>query len=160
MQNVVINKGSEEEVYLGQPLVDSQGVMGKIVNVGMHSSTALLITDPAISVPVIVNRNGLRAIIRGTGSENRLEIPFQPINADIKEGDLLVTSGLGCVYPVGYPAAKVISVTPDPRLPFAQIVAEPIASLSRSRMVLLVWPSNLIHSETGHGCSNEIGGNE
>lgn len=150
-RQVVLNKGSEHEVYLGQPVVDAQGVMGKIVHVGLYSSSALLITDPNHSLPVQVNRNGLRAIAVGTGAENQLEIPYQPNNADIQVGDLLVTSGLGCVFPVGYPAARVVEIKTDPSLPFAQIKAEPTANLSRSRMALLVWPSNMARGEDGEG---------
>jgi rod shape-determining protein MreC len=151
-RQVVINKGSKDKVYVGQPVVDAQGVMGKIVHVGLYSSTALLITDPNHSLPVQINRNGLRAIAVGTGAEDQLEIPYQPNNADIKVGDLLVTSGLGCVFPAGYPAARIVEIKTDPALPFAQIKAEPTADLSRSRMVLLVWPKNLGRGEDQKGC--------
>lgn len=140
-KQVVINKGStHDKLYVGQPLVDAHGVMGKLVHVTPFSSSALLITDPNHAVPIQVNRNGLRAIAIGTG-EGLLELPHLPNNADIQVGDLLVSSGLGCVYPAGYPVARVTDVKTNPSLPFAEVLAEPVAQLQRSREVLLVWPS-------------------
>ncbi len=141
-RQVVINKGEQDDLlYRGQPLVDAYGVMGKLVHVNPFSSTAMLITDPNHALPVQVNRNGLRAVAVGTGSEGLLELQHLPNNADIEVGDLLVTSGLGCVFPAGYPAARVLEVDTNPSLPFARVTAEPLANLDRSREVLLVWPS-------------------
>jgi len=141
-QQVTINKGfaSGDDIYTGQPFVDAKGIMGKLNHISALSSTAILITDPGHALPIQVNRNGLRAIAKGTGNQNRLEIPHLPNNADIKVGDLLVTSGLGCIFPVGYPAAVVVEINIDPSLPFAEVLAEPVADLYRSREVLLVWP--------------------
>jgi rod shape-determining protein MreC len=141
-RQVVLNKGSANDaLYAGQPLLDANGVMGKLIHVNPFTSTALLITDPNHILPVQVARNGLRTIAVGTGNDDRLELLHLPNNTDLKVGDLLVTSGLGCVFPAGYPAARVIEVNINPSLPFAQIYAEPIAKLDRSREVLLVWPS-------------------
>lgn len=156
-QQVVINKGSSsgDDIYPGQPFVDAKGIMGKLVHVNPFSTTALLITDPSHSLPVQVNRNGLRAIAKGTGSQTRLEIPHLPNNADIKVGDLLVTSGLGCVFPVGYPAAIVVEINIDPSLPFAEVLAEPIAELDRSREVLLVWPGGKAKPNPSNPCQME-----
>lgn len=141
-QQVTINKGSAsgDDIYAGQPFVDAKGIMGKLNHISALSSTAILITDPGHALPIQVNRNGLRAIAKGTGNQSRLEIPHLPNNADIKVGDLLVTSGLGCIFPVGYPAAVVVEINIDPSLPFAEVLAEPVADLYRSREVLLVWP--------------------
>ena len=141
-QQVTINKGSAsgDDIYPGQPFVDAKGIMGRLLHIAPLSSTALLITDPSHILPIQVNRNGLRAIAKGTGNRTRLEIPHLPNNADIKVGDLLVTSGLGCVFPVGYPAATVVEINIDPSLPFAEVLAEPIAELDRSSEILLVWP--------------------
>ncbi len=141
-RQVVINKGSNHGVYPGQPMVDAQGVMGLITNVGLFTSTALLITDPEHATPIQLLRNGLRAIASGTGAANRFELENIPNNSDIKVGDEFVTSGLGCVFPTGYPAGRIVEINTDPSLPFAQVIAEPAAALDRSREVLLVWPSN------------------
>ena len=153
-KQVVLNKGDQDDLlYRGQPIVDAYGVMGKLVNVSPFASTAMLITDPNHALPVQVNRNGLRAVAVGMGSEGLLELTHLPNNADIKEGDLLVTSGLGCVFPAGYPAARVIEVSTNPSLPFARIIAEPLALLDRSREVLLVWPSAETLPEMRNACS-------
>jgi rod shape-determining protein MreC len=152
-RQVAINKGTvNDELYEGQPLLDAQGVMGKLVHVYPFTSTALLITDPNHILPIQVARNGLRAIATGTGNDDRLELPHLPNNADIKVGDLLVTSGLGCIFPAGYPAARVVEVNINPSLPFAQVYAEPIAKLERSREVLLVWPSTKTRPEMQNPC--------
>lgn len=136
---IVLNKGSNNSVYVDQPILDAHGVMGQIIQVGPLTSTARLITDPSHVLPVQVNRNGLRTVAVGTGNLHRLELPYLPNNAEIQAGDLLVTSGLGRVYPPGYPVATVLSVTQDPGSEFAHVEAQPLAHLDRSREVLLVW---------------------
>lgn len=136
---LVINKGTQEGVFDGQPLLDAHGVMGQVVDVAPYTSTAMLLTDPSHGIPVQVNRNGLRAVALGTGAADILEIPHLPNNADIQVGDLLVTSGLGQRFPTGYPVAVVSSIEKDPTQPYARITATPRARLDRSREVLLVW---------------------
>jgi len=138
---VVINKGELHDIYPGQPLVDAAGVMGQIVHAGPYSSTAMLITDTSHAIPIQVNRNGLRSIALGSGTINRLELPYIPNSADIQPGDLLITSGLGGRFPPGYPVATVTAVQHDPGNAFAAVVATPLAHLNRSREVLLIWPS-------------------
>ncbi|MFQ5642164.1 MAG: rod shape-determining protein MreC [Thiogranum sp.] len=137
---IELNKGSLDHLFEGQPLLDSQGVMGQLIHVGPFTSTAMLITDPAHAIPVQVNRTGLRTIALGTGSIDRLELPHIPNNADIRSGDLLVSSGLGGRFPPGYPVAEVIDVQQDPGRTFSHVTARPRALLDRSREVLLVWP--------------------
>lgn len=137
---VVIDRGSDDGVCVGQPLLDADGVMGQITHVGPVSATAMLITDVSQAIPVQVNRDGLRAIAVGTGAMDRLELPHLPNNADIRVGDLLVTSGLGGRYPSGYPVARVTAVRRNPGRPFAEVIATPTAHLDRSREVMLVWP--------------------
>ena len=137
---VLLNKGERQQVYVGQPLLDAHGVMGQIVQVTPFTATAMLITDPAHALPVQVNRNGLRSIVVGTGSLQELSLPHIPNSADIRAGDLLITSGLGGRFPPGYPVAEVVTVTVDPGHAFAKISARPLSHLDRSREVLLVWP--------------------
>ena len=153
-RQIVINKGSaNDDLYVSQPLLDADGVMGKIVHIYPLTSTAILITDPDHSLPVQVARNGLRTIAVGTGSDNQLELLYLPNNADIQIGDELITSGLGCVFPAGYPVARVTAVNTNPSLPFAQVLAEPTAKLNRSREVLLVWPTHTSLPEMQIPCS-------
>ena len=137
---IVVNRGELHDLYPGQPLLDARGVMGQIVHAGPYTSTAVLITDTSHAIPVQVNRTGLRTIALGSGTINRLELPYIPNNADIQPGDLLITSGLGGRFPPGYPVATVHAVRHDPGLTFSQVVATPTAELNRSREVLLVWP--------------------
>ena len=103
------------------------------------TAQAILISDADHALPVEVNRNGLRTIARGTGEFDRLELPFLPNNADIRAGDLLVTSGLGGAFPAGYPVAVVNSVTRIPQQPFADVTATPSAALDQVREVMLIW---------------------
>jgi len=136
---LVLNKGRNDGVFVGQPLIDADGLMGQIVEVSAGTSRALLITDATHSIPVQVNRNGVRAIAEGTGSLGELEVRHVSANTDIETGDLLVTSGLGGRFPGGYPVAVVTAIERDPGRMFARVVARPNAALVRSRHVLLVF---------------------
>ncbi len=138
---VLLNKGGNDDVFEGHPLLDAHGVLGQVVHISPFSSSAILITDPSHAVPVQVNRNGLRTLAVGTGKEEYLDIPHLPNNADIQVGDLLITSGLGLRFPPGYPVATVTSIEKDPTEPFATVHATPMAHLKRTREVLLVWPA-------------------
>jgi rod shape-determining protein MreC len=140
-QRLDLNRGLVDDVFVGQALIDAQGVIGQVVRVGPLTSEAVLITDADHAVPVSVNRNGLRTIAVGTGDSDRLRLPYLTNNADIAVGDLLISSGLGGVVPAGYPVARVLEVERRPDQPFAEIIAEPASSLDRDREVLLVWNS-------------------
>lgn len=139
---LVLNKGESDGVFVGQPLIDAHGLMGQIVEVSRYTSRALLITDATHSIPVQINRNGVRAIAEGTGALGMLEIHHVSATTDIERGDLLVSSGLGGRFPVGYPVAVVNEIERDPGQPFARIHAVPTATLDRSRHVLLVFTTN------------------
>lgn len=136
---MILNKGAGDGVYVGQPLIDERGLLGQVVEVSELSSRVLLITDATHSIPVQVNRNGVRAIAEGTGVLGSLEIHHVAATTDIEEGDLLVSSGLGGRFPVGYPVALVSKLSRDPGQAFATIEASPVAALDRSRHVLLVF---------------------
>ncbi|MGR9046291.1 MAG: rod shape-determining protein MreC [Gammaproteobacteria bacterium] len=138
---VLVNKGSRFGVHPKQPVLDAHGVVGQVFRALPFSSEIMLITDPSHAIPVQVNRNGLRTIAVGSGQINRLSLPYLPNNADIQEGDLLITSGLGGTFPQGYPVAVVEQIIPQPNKPFAEIYATPKAQLNRSRELLIVWSS-------------------
>lgn len=146
-RQVVLNKGAQQGVYLGQPILDADGVMGQVIHVNPISSTAMLITDPEHAIPVQINRNGLRAIATGTGRGDELELLHIPNNADIKQGDLIVSSGMGGRFPMGYPVAQIQTVSIDPSQPFARVTAVPRARLKRAREVLLVWPEDQLQTD-------------
>ncbi len=136
---ILINKGERDGVFLGQPVLDARGLMGQVVELMPYTSRVLLLTDTTHSIPVQVNRNGLRAIASGTGNPERLELRHVADTADIKEGDLLVSSGMGQRFPAGYPVATVNEVIHDSGQPFAIVRAIPTAALNRSRYMLLVF---------------------
>ena len=136
---IIINKGERDGVVLGQPVLDARGLMGQVVELMPNTSRVLLLTDTTHSIPVQVNRNGLRAIASGTGNPERLELRHVADTADIKVGDLLVSSGLGQRFPAGYPVATVKEVIHDSGQPFAIVRAVPTAALNRSRYLLLVF---------------------
>ena len=136
---IIINKGERDGVVLGQPVLDARGLMGQVVELMPYTSRVLLLTDTTHSIPVQVNRNGLRAIASGTGNPESLELRHVADTADIKVGDLLVSSGLGQRFPAGYPVATVKEVIHDSGQPFAIVRAVPTAALNRSRYLLLVF---------------------
>ncbi len=138
-QRFWINRGLGDGVFVGQALLDANGVAGQIVRVEPFTSEAVLISDADHAVPVSVNRNGLRTIVVGTGDSGRLSLPYLTNSADIVPGDLLVSSGLGGVFPSGYPVGWVLDVHRRPGQSFAEVIAEPAAELDRDREVLLVW---------------------
>jgi rod shape-determining protein MreC len=140
-QRFDLNRGLVDGVYVGQALIDAQGVVGQIERVGPLTSEAVLITDADHALPVSVNRNGrdgLRTIAVGTGDSSLLRLPYLTNNADIQVGDLLVSSGLGGVFPAGYPVGRVTDVRRRPDQSFAEVIATPASALDRDREVLLV----------------------
>jgi len=137
--NLIIDVGERDGVYDGQAIVDANGVIGQVIKTGLMTSQAVLISDADHALPIEVNRNGLRTIAVGTGEIDRLELPFLPNNADIRVGDLLVTSGLGGTFPSGYPVAVVDAVTRIPQQQFADVTATPVAALDQVREVMLIW---------------------
>lgn len=143
-QRVLVNKGTRAGVFRGQAAIDAAGIYGQVTRAGPLSAEIILITDPEHAIPVQVNRTGARSIALGTGRSGLLSLPYLPQNTDVIVGDLLVSSGLGGVYPPGYPVAKVTAVVRDPGQPLLAVEAEPLAGLDRDPEVLLVWFDNAI----------------
>lgn len=137
---MVIDRGRRDGVYVGQPVLDASGLVGQITATSAYSSRVLLLADASHALPVQVNRNGLRFVLQGAGSYEALNVTHVPDTADIREGDLLTTSGLGGRFPPGYPVARVAEVVHDPGQPFARVTAAPVAQLQRSRHFLLLFP--------------------
>jgi len=135
---IEIDKGSRAGAYPGQPVIDGSGVIGQVDRIAPLTATVRLISDPSHGLPVQVNRNGLRSVAFGTGRINTLTISSLPNNADIRAGDLLVTSGLGGRFPAGYPVGEVREVRIDPGRPFSQIEVQPLGALDRVQEVLLI----------------------
>lgn len=139
IHKVMINRGEEDGVYLGQAVLDAFGLMGQVVEVGAHYAFVLLITDATHALPVQITRNGARFVAEGTGDLYALRLRHVANTQDINVGDVLLSSGLGQRFPVGYPVAEVVSVEIDPAKRFALVVAKPKAELNQSRHVLLVF---------------------
>ncbi len=137
---IVIDKGERDGVYEGQVLLGADGVIGQILHTNFLTSEAILISDSDHALPVEINRNGLRTIVLGNGSYTKLDVPYIPNNADIKIGDLLVTSGLGGKFPSGYPVAKVDFIESDLSEQFYKVSAKPIAYLNQVRELMLLKP--------------------
>lgn len=142
-KRVLVNKGARDGVFEGQALLDANGLMGQVVEVLPFTSWILLITDSHHVTPVQVNRNGERALARGSRTTaSELELEFVTQTQDIKAGDRLVSSGMGQVYPKNYPVAEVISVYADPGQPFLRVRARPLALIESTRHVMLVFENS------------------
>ena len=136
---VVINKGKNDGVYVGQPVVDEKGIVGQIYQTAQATSRAILVCDYQHAIPVQVLRNDISMVAVGNGCSNDLTLDFLPNNVDIKVGDVLVTSGLDGRFPEGYPVAVVSSVKLDISDSTPIISATPTADLKRLRYLLLLW---------------------
>jgi rod shape-determining protein MreC len=135
---VVLNVGSSQNAVMGQAVIDANGVVGQVTRVFPYASEVTLLTDQELSVPVMVERNSLRAIAFGNGKVGSVDLPYLPANVDIRKGDLLVTSGIDGVYPQGLNVATVTSVTTSSDSPFAHIQAKPMAGIENHLQVLLL----------------------
>lgn len=140
-QQIVIDKGAGAAVAVGQAVIDSRGIIGQVVATDELTAEILLLGDAQHAVPVNVNRSGVRGIVSGTGSLSSLELDGISVTADMRQGDLLVSSGLGQRFPAGYPVGTVRSVQIEPTAALARVTVEPAAQLDRLRHVLVVLPS-------------------
>ncbi len=138
-QIMLINRGSRDGVFVGQAVLAAEGLLGQVVHVGPRTAEVLLLTDDTHAIPVRIARTGQRAIARGTGQGERMDILHLPNNADVQEGDLLVTSGLGGTFPAGYPVASVSVIAQAQSGAFASISARPLAPVDDVREVILIW---------------------
>jgi rod shape-determining protein MreC len=138
-ERVLVDKGAQDGVFVGQAVLDAGGVFGQVARVGQLTAEVILVSDPTHAIPVQVNRNGLRTIAVGTGDMGRLKLPYLPTSADVVAGDLLVTSGLGGGFPAGYPVGTVAEVKRDPAASLADVDVKPAAALDRSRELMFVW---------------------
>ncbi len=138
-RKLVVAKGSRDGVYVGQSVIDAHGIMGQVTQVATNVSRVTLITDAGHAIPVLDNRSGLRMLVFGTGDPDSLKVPYLTSASDIKEGDLLVSSGMGGTFPPGYPVAQVDKIVNDPNEAFLAIAAKPAAQLNHGKQVMLIW---------------------
>jgi rod shape-determining protein MreC len=140
-RKVIIDKGVQDGVRAGQAVVDDRGVVGQVTRIYPWHSEVTLITDKGQFVPVQNLRNGLRAVLAGTGSDGALELRFIPLNADFQNDDALVTSGIDGIYPPGLPVARVSHVERNAAQLFARITCAPAAGVASHTQLLVVTES-------------------
>jgi rod shape-determining protein MreC len=136
---VLLDKGAVDGVFKGQAVLDGDGIFGQVTKVNAGTAEVILISDAAHAIPVQSNRSGVRTIAVGLGDSSKLSLPFVTVESDLKVGDLLLSTGLGGVFPPGYPVAQVSKVKRAASATFALVEARPTAKLDRDREVLLVW---------------------
>lgn len=139
---VVVNKGTAHGVFIGQPVLDDQGVVGQVSSVGLTTARVLLISDQSHAIPTRSERSGIRVVVQGVGETSKLDVIHVPHSTELEVGDLLLSSGLGGVFPEGYPVAVIERLDLDVSSAFAKVTARPAANLDRIRMLLLVWQSS------------------
>lgn len=140
VRQMLIDKGSKDGLYVGQPVLDAYGVTGQVTDVNVFSARVMLLTDTRSAIPVQDLRNGVRGVLVGNGRMQTLSMINIPQTTDLKVGDQLVTSGLGQCFPLGYPVGKIVSINHSSGTTFATITVTATAHLKRSRQFLLVWP--------------------
>jgi rod shape-determining protein MreC len=148
-KQVVLNRGKNDNAYIGQPVLDAYGFMGQVISADSISSRVLLITDSQSAIPVMNVRSGLRSVAIGIGLPNTLELAYVSDTADVKAGDLFVTSNLGLRLPEGYPVGVVNTVGHVAGERFAKVILTPSAKVDSSRYVLMIWPGQPKIEKTG-----------
>ena len=144
---IVINKGAINGVFEAQPVLDDKGIVGQIMQVSSTNSRVLLIADVTHAIPVRIARNNVRLVVNGSGSLNELLIQHVAHSSDLKIGDVLLSSGLGNVFPEGYPVATITSIIRDESRPFSQVRAKPVAQLERLKYLLLLWSKRTLNED-------------
>jgi rod shape-determining protein MreC len=138
-RTVLVNRGTADGVYVGQPVLGPNGVIGQVIRISLFRSSVILITDPSQGTPVQIMRNGLRTILYGSGQGDLLRAPYLGRTADVRKDDIFITSGLAGRFPKGHPVGRVINIKRDLNASFLDVLAEPSASLGSAREVLLIW---------------------
>lgn len=141
LQEVTINKGGDDGVFVGQPVLDAYGLMGQVISTTTTTSQVLLVTDDRSAIPVEDARNGVRSILAGSGYADELHLLHIPVTVDVAVGDTLITSGLGGRFPSGYPVGVVAAINRTAGERFSIVTVKPSAHVDRSRQVILIWPA-------------------
>ena len=137
-RKVIVDKGAKNDIQLGEAVISADGVLGQVTAVFPFTSEVTLLTDKNQAVPVMLHRNGLRAVVFGNGRDGTLDLPFIPLNADVQNGDMLVTSGIDGTYPAGLFIAKVTNIERNATSAFARITCTPVAGIDQDRHVLVL----------------------
>ena len=145
-QKIIIDGGQNKNFQAGQPVIDALGLVGQISNVYPETSEVTLVIDKKMSVPIQIQRNGLRAITNGNGQNETISLSYLPNSVDVIKGDILKTSGIDSIYPEGIAVAEVIEILNNPKLPFAKIICKPISAIRSHSHLLIVTPVNKIEN--------------
>ena len=137
-QKVIVNKGTSDGIYINQPALNSDGIIGQVSEVNSFNATVTLISSPGHSLLGEVSRSNMRVLVTGMGNSERLKLPYVPINTDIRVNDKIITSSLESRFPTGYPVAVVTEVTQEPGDMFATIYAAPVSRLGNNQQMLLI----------------------
>jgi len=137
-RRVLINKGADSNLHIGQVVMDDIGIVGQITRIYPWVSEVTLITEKDHTVPVQVLRNGLRTILFGAGDTSQLSLRYMPVSSDIQNEDVLVTSGIDGIYPPGIPVAKVVKIERDAAYPFARVICQPLGGVDKHRHLLVL----------------------
>jgi len=143
-QKIIIDGGQNKDFQPGQPVIDALGLVGQISSVFPETSEVTLIIDKKMSVPIQIQRNGLRAITNGNGQSETISLSYLPNSVDVVKGDILKTSGIDTIYPEGIAVAEVLEIIHNPKLPFAKIICKPLSAIRNHSHVLVVTPINKI----------------
>ena len=143
-QKIIIDGGQNKDFQPGQPVIDALGLVGQISSVFPETSEVTLIIDKKMSVPIQIQRSGLRAITNGNGQNETISLSYLPNSVDVMKGDILKTSGIDTIYPEGIAVAEILEIKHDPKLPFAKIICKPISAIRNHSHVLVVTPINKI----------------
>jgi rod shape-determining protein MreC len=147
-QKIIIDGGQNKNFQASQPVIDALGLVGQISSVYPETSEVTLIIDKKMSVPIQIQRNGLRAITNGNGQNETIALSYLPNSVDVIKGDILKTSGIDTIYPEGIAVAEVVEIIHNPKLPFAKITCKPISAIRNHSHLLVVMPINKITNNT------------
>ena len=145
-QKIIIDGGQNKNFQAGQPVIDALGLVGQISNVFPETSEVTLLIDKKMSVPIQIQRNGLRAITNGNGQNEMISLSYLPNSVDVIQGDILRTSGIDTIYPEGLAVAEIVEINNDPKFPFAKIICKPIASIRNHSHLLVVMPTGNLNN--------------
>ena len=153
---IVINKGTIHGAFEGQAVLDEHGVVGQILHVATTNSRVLLLSDITHAIPTRLLKNNVQLIATGTGSLDELTLEHVAHSTEVEVGDVLISSGLGDIFPQGYPVATITQVIRDESRPFANIKAEPFAKLDRLKYLLLLWPETVLPGSVSPGDAGKV----
>ena len=137
-RKLVLDKGAQQQVTIGQPVIDAKGLVGQVTRVFQFSSETTLVTDRNMTVPVVLQRTGMRSVAFGGAAPGRMELRYLASSADLKEGDLLTTSGLDALYPPGLPVGRIERIERGGDNDFVKVLIAPTAEIQNNHLLVVL----------------------